>query len=356
MQTNIRKVNLPLMKLKFYYIISLFVVLFIGCKQDFDVTAAYKETPVVYALLNSQENRHFIRIQKGYLIDGNAFVAAGITDSVYYPDVLTVQLKEDGGGTSFTLRRVNGDTLNPQLKKDSGFFASSPNILYTFTGTLNPAKKYNLEITNNDNGKQIIASTNLVRDFIVFTPLRGMKLNLISVNPPYIRWNLAENGSLYDFTVRLHYTEKKLSDATYVKDTFTDIPFLKLQSQDYTQGGYLEVRFNSDIVLRHLAATMVADNDLYREYNATKGMHFIYAVGGTELGKYLYSRQAQGGIASNEALPPYTNIEGGVGLLSSRYFKTVDSLLLSNDAIDSLACQPITRPLRFKNHNGVFCN
>lgn len=320
------------------------------------MTADYQETPVVYGLLNAQETRHFIRIQKGFLIEGNAYVAGGVPDSIYYPDVLTVKLTNLNSGQDFNLSRINGDTLNPPLAKDSGAFAKSPNILYTFNGNLNSSDSYKLEIINNENGKQIFASTSLVKDFSVFLPLRGTRLNLISVNPPPIRWNLAENGKLYDFTVRIHFTEHKISDAGYSKDTFIDVPFLRLEPEDYVTGGYYEARFSSDIVLRYMATRLKADNDLYREYDKVKGMHFIFGVGGTELGKYISSRYAQGGITSNEALPPYTNVDGGVGLLSSRYFKTVDSLFLSNDGIDSLACQEVMKPLRFKNHNGVFCN
>ncbi|MBL0308551.1 MAG: DUF4249 family protein [Bacteroidetes bacterium] len=344
------------MKFRYYILYVFAIVSLAGCKQDFKVTADYEETPVVYGLLNWQETRHFIRIQKGFLIEGNAYVAAGVPDSIYYRDILTVQLKDANGGATFDLKRVNGDTLNPPLPKDSGAFAKSPNILYTFDGNLDPSRTYRLEIKNNESGKEIFATTTMVKDFSVFLPLRGTKLNLISINSPAIRWNLAENGSLYDFTVRVYYVEHKLSDNNYSKDTFIDIPFLRLQPQEYTPGGYYESRFNSDIVLRYIASRLPANNDLFREYDKAKGMQFIYAVGGTELGKYISSRNAQGGITSNEALPPYTNVDGGVGLLSSRYFKTVDSVFLSDAGIDSLACQEVMKPLRFKNHYGNFCN
>src|SRR5947209_3608613 len=104
-----------------------------GCKKDFDITANYKEIPIVYGLLNAQEFTHYVRIQKGYLIDGNALIAAGVADSIYYPDVLTVKLKAQPNGSIYNLTRIDGNTVG--LPKDSGIFANSPNILYTFNGT-----------------------------------------------------------------------------------------------------------------------------------------------------------------------------------------------------------------------------
>src|SRR5688500_1282174 len=138
--------------LAIYY--SLFAILlftFNSCKQDFDITAEYKEMPVVYGLLNWQENTHYIRIQKGYLIEGDASLAAGIPDSIYYPDILTVKLKTLPNGATYSLNRVDGNNMG--LPKDSGIFATTPNILYTFNGNLDPTKTYRLEITNNETGK-----------------------------------------------------------------------------------------------------------------------------------------------------------------------------------------------------------
>src|SRR5258708_36319295 len=91
----------------------LFIILSLaGCKQDFDVTSSYKEVPVVYGLLNQLENTHYVRIQKGYLIKGNAYVAAGVADSIYYNDNLVVKLTPlfngSPSGQEITLEKING--------------------------------------------------------------------------------------------------------------------------------------------------------------------------------------------------------------------------------------------------------
>lgn len=355
------------MKLTSLTVFVLLATIFTGCKQDFDITADYKEIPVVYGLLNQQDNVHYIRIQKGFLIDGNALVAAGVADSVYYPDVLTVKLNPyyngSPNGAAFTLTRVDGNTQTPPVTKDFGTFANSPNVLYRFTGTLDPTKSYRLEVTNTTNGNFIKTKKNedgleitLVKDFQISSPHTADKIKLQNTTPSKVVWSAAENAGIYDLTVRLYYKEYATANNFLLRDTFIDILFFKSIAYDYNASGSLPpFEITADNVLTFLKNHLTATNDVYREFNVAKGMDFKLAAGGTELTKFMNSQQAQGGLASNEALPPYTNIDGGVGLLSSRYFKEVDGVLFSNNALDTLACSELSRNLRFKNHNGVVC-
>ena len=45
----------------------LIVIIIIGCDTDFDVNADWKETTVVYGLLDASLDTQYIRINKGYL-------------------------------------------------------------------------------------------------------------------------------------------------------------------------------------------------------------------------------------------------------------------------------------------------
>lgn len=346
------------------------VFMFSGCKQDFDITADYKEVPVVYGLLNQQDSKHYIRIQKGYLIDGDARVAGGVPDSIYYPAVLTVKLIALNPLTgnrvdSAIFMRIDGNDPMYGLQKDSGLFANTPNWLYTTDKPLNPDRSYLLEVTNTSNGYKFSSkvtdnkSVNLVKDFVVSTPNYSQKLNLSNQKSSSIKvlWTTAQNAGIYDLTVRFPYKEYRTSDNALLLDTFVDIAFL--HSLEYEYNGLSinpAIEITSDNFLTQLSKKLNATTDVYREFNMYKGMQFKIAAGGTDLTNYIRSARAQGGLSSNEALAPYTNIQGGVGVLSSRFFKQVDSVLFTPLALDSLACSDLSRPLRFKNHMGALCN
>lgn len=346
---------------------SLYLILLLafisGCKQDFDLTAPYEETPVVYGLLNSQETTHYIRIQKGFLIDGNAYNATGIADSIYYLDSLTVKLipylNGNQSGQIFTLTKVT-------LPKDSGTFASDQNVLYKFNGNLDPNRQYKLEVTNNSNGNTFGTKRNtdnsdgirLVKDFTVTVPAyRGFKMALRTAAPAKIVWYTAQNGAIYDVKIRFPYKEFDAVTNTLLKDTFIDLFMVSSKQVDDILGGAsITEDFSGTLLMNTLKNSLLSTPGIHRQFSMDKGMTFYFAAGGEDLAKYMNSQVTQGsGLSSNEALPPYTNIEGGYGLLSSRFYKTLDSIVLSNEALDTLACNPLTNGLNFRRANGQLC-
>lgn len=345
----------PRMKAK--YALLLFLLLGLGaCEKDFDITADYKETPVIYALLNAQENTHYVRIQKGYLIDGNAYAGAANADSIYYSDSLFVQVKTLPNGPVYTLQKVDGNLIG--LPKDPGSFANQPNILYRFTGNLDASKSYQLVVKNTANNKEFGATTTLVNDFTVITPYKGQKLSLLTSNPPKLTFYTAQNAGVYDMKVRFPYKEYDAVSNALLKDTFEDVYIFRSELIDF--GGVPSqqlVEFNAVYIMNSLQRHLTKTTSVYRTFNPQAGMTFFYAAGGEELAKFTNSQLAQANsLASNEALPPYTNVQDGYGIFSSRYFKQVDSVVLTTDALDSLACSPLMSGLRFKGGHNQICD
>lgn len=330
-----------------YWFLAVVAILVIaGCKQKFDVTSpTYKEIPVVYGLLNHQESPNFIRIQKGYLLKGNAYTAAGVLDSIYYPDILKVELKS-ATGSSLPVSRifVHG--------KDSGTFSSPDAYLYQVGGTLDPAQTYTLTVTNTESGKTFSANTSLVNDYQILSPAVASKLDLSNSTPYKVKWAAAKNAGIYDLTISLYYYEDAAGVSTYKS---IDIPmFRSLQSS----GNNTEIYDFSENNLMNFLQGHMPNNDTL-QVKVTRTFHkmmFNFAAGGNELTKFLTSQNAQSGLASSNSLPIYTNISGGVGLLSSRAYESVDSVLLTPAGLDSLACGSGAHGLGFKNFNGNTCN
>lgn len=339
------------------------VVLFGGCKQDIDLTAEYKNTPIVYGLLNSQDNIHYIRIQKGYLIDGDAYPAAGVTDSIYYNDSLVVRLIPYQGANTSGQPIIFGKTINT-LPKDSGIFANNPNILYSYTGSLDPSKSYKLQVVNtvsNDTfGSAELTGVGLVQDFDVIIPIEDLLsgynyMRLANANPYIVKWRPATNGAIYDIKLRFPYLEYDANTNTLLKDTFIEFYILKSGS-GVLESNVLNANVTAQALLSNLASKLEVHTDRYRVFDVNEGITLYFTAGGTSLTQYINSQIAQGsGLASNEALPPYTNIDGGYGIFSSRYNKSVTEIRLENAGLDSLSCSGTTRQLRFRGSNGQTC-
>jgi hypothetical protein len=351
------RIGLLPMKFSKGLLLILILSLAAGCKQDFDITSPYKEITVVYALLNAKETTHYVRIQKGYQIEGDAYAGAAVGDSIYYTDSLKVQIKTMPSGPVFNLTKVDGN--NTSLPKDLGDFAANPNVLYRFNGNLDESKRYKIEITNTVTGKLITAELDLVREFTTVVPFSAQKLSLRTVSPPNVIFYSAQNAAVYDLKVTFPYLEYDASTDALLKDSFVEFYFYKSKFVDDIQGGNNIIdEFNGAIVMNNLRNGIPNPNNagVYRRFNVAKGMKFTIFAGGVEMANYINSQIAQGsGLASNEALPPYTNLTNAYGVFSSRYFKTIDSVLLSNDGLDTLACSPLTAGLRFKGSFGQIC-
>ncbi len=345
-----------------YALAFLLLLTFSACKQDFDITADYKELPIVYGLLSDQETTHYIRIQKGYLIDGNAYTAASNADSIYYPDVLSVEitrLNNNGNVEAvYPLTRVDGNLIG--LPKDPGVFNNSENILYTFNANLNIDKRYRLDVTNTTNGYKFSSrEIAMVKDFTIITPFNGQYINLHTVSPPKAVFYTAQNGGVYDLKIRFPYKEYDATSNALLKDTFADIFVFKSKFIDDILGGTQVIEdINGSLILNSLHNSLSkGDQNIYRVFNLQKGMTFYYAAGGEDVSRYMAAQLAQGsGLASNEAVPPYTNMVNAYGVFSSRHFQQIDSVLLNADGLDSLACSPLAAGLRFKGSFGQICN
>lgn len=94
-----------------------------SCNNEIKIAAPWKETIVVYGLLDPAASVNYIRIQKAFLDpEGNAFQFVQINDSIY-PTNLEVKLfVRKNGAIIDTLfpQLVNGD--NEGIKKDTGLF------------------------------------------------------------------------------------------------------------------------------------------------------------------------------------------------------------------------------------------
>jgi hypothetical protein len=188
-----------------------------------------------------------------------------------------------------------------------------------------------------------------VNDFQVITPSPTIKINFLPGFTYKVNWNPAQDGVIYDLTIRFHYTEVNINDPSQQEKKYVDwLVFTNFRISG-TTGTYTIQNDNFYIYLNFAIAD---DPNVHR---ITDSCDFIFSVGGQELDTYNQVAIAQQGLTSGQVLPTYTNIENGLGLLSSRFHKTVANIQIDPRTVDSIACNSLTSHLNFLTQDGELC-
>ena len=119
---------------KIFVLIITSIVFFSACETEFDVNAEWKETVIVYGLLDSSSDTQYVKINKAYLGEGDAMMMAQYADSLNFnPNDLEVKIHKLG--SSDTLMTINLDTTvvikdSLDINANPGVFTIDNNIIY----------------------------------------------------------------------------------------------------------------------------------------------------------------------------------------------------------------------------------
>lgn len=334
-------------------------ILFPSCSTDLDVTGDYQETMVVYGLLDQSQAKQYIKINKAFLGKGNSLLFAKEKDSVQFRS-LEVKLKRGSDGKEYIL------TQDHTIQKEDGTFFSGDqsDAIYSYnstgTNTLTTNSDYTLTITNPANGNKITSTTSLISDFTITNPVSSSNTSTFIFTPTNqnsrltVGWNSSKNARLYQLIVRLNY--KDYVTVGGVNDTINqhlDWLFPTHTTSNATGNEPLADNFSRAEYLEYIG-TKLSD---YANLNARKAVNIdlIIVAGGQELNTFIEINGPATGLVQDK--PIYTNINNGLGVFSSRYYKPPFILTLTNTTpgkeLDSLACGRYTKKLKFLNASGV---
>lgn len=84
--------------LRFIFIISFFIAVFVSCTTDVDIYAEYRDVPIIYAMLDFRSDTNFVKITRAFCGTNddpvNANEVAQIYDSCNYPGKLDARIIE----------------------------------------------------------------------------------------------------------------------------------------------------------------------------------------------------------------------------------------------------------------------
>jgi hypothetical protein len=331
------------MKNVFEVIIILIIVC--SCETDFNIEASEKEIPIVYGVLNVTEPKQYIRVQRAFLSkDGKVSELSKDPNILYYSGgkaILTIP----STGRTILGKRINSEDIG--LKRDSGFFAESPNILYEFDTKdwlVTAPSKVIFTFENESLLKGVSAQIALVKDLQLREGVPSAPLNFGYDRVITMGWNHSTETKLFDLIMRINYQEKSNKTNGIFLEKSVDW-FLKDNLEvgsDPTKGSF---SFKGIEFFKFLGNTLPISSDIQRNM---KSIDILLTAGGIEFKEILNLNQANFGLTGSNSIPRYNNIVNGIGFLSSRMRVTRTDISLSSITLDSLKFGVYTKALQFK--------
>ncbi|MCB9288487.1 MAG: DUF4249 family protein [Lewinellaceae bacterium] len=322
------------------------IFLLSSCSTDFELEAEWKDIPIVYSFLSVQDTAHYVRVEKAFLEPGgNAFEIAQVTDSIYYQN-LTVELENITTGETFIMEKVDG--ADEGYPKEEGLFANDPNVLYKLRGdvaVLGEGDSVRLTLYRGDNVEPAIAKIQMAGKIIsnMFRPPDRITRTRFNV-PLDIAWTPDENTRIFDLRFNFNYQERLPGASGFTPKTATWVVSRSVTSPDNNNGDVIIYQAGWENFYQALATQIPEVEGAERVFSSMD----LYITGaGEELYQFVRVSRANTGITSAQSTPTYSNVEGGLGIVTSRYTTVRPGIVLAEEALDSLKNGIYTRDLNF---------
>ena len=166
------------MKRKFKTSISLFAIAILvfalnSCDKDINVNAEWEDITAVFGLLDQNADTHYVKINKAFLGEADAFDMAQVRDSSEYQNLTAYieEWKDDKIQTTYDLKELE------ITDKEEGVFYAPNQTVYYFTKTrLDSLAKYKLVVVLNEgtsNEKIVTSETEIIDGFNFGTNYRN---------------------------------------------------------------------------------------------------------------------------------------------------------------------------------------
>jgi len=317
-----------------------------SCSTDVDLYTDFKDTTIVYGILDVANDTNVIKIIRAFSgsnddsFDANQI--ALIADSSNYPgklDARFVEYKKASGSTFLpTGREVILDTMTIHDKEEGIFYAPNQKLYYTTehfnVNNANEKFKYKLLISKPNDTVSSEISLIGGTSFQITAPMVFFRAE--NAGKRELRFTPDDNDAVYQVTMQFNYKELKPGQDTVYKNVNWSMgPYSTYELG--IEGGELYFTYREDVLFELLSAAIGGDIlNVERFYDNFVVSMYAY---GKELDEYIQINTDASGIDYY-----YTNIHGGVGILSSCHTiqKYVD--ISSRTKIDLLSM-----PWGFKN-------
>lgn len=321
------------------FTILFFYLIITSCNNEININAPYKETTIVYGLLNVSDSVQYIKINKAFLSEQSVFEVAKIKDSLYHPYKIEVILTQVLNGV--VLDRLALDTVN--VKREEGTFAGPNQLVYrTKSGyKLNPLSECFLEIKRFDKNEVIAkGKTNVIGKFLLTNPPSQIAFYQ---SPDYItvplNW-VNPNGAV-SYTIETYFKYIEVNKVTK-EEVLKTIKWINVQGYRPTIA-QASFGINALAFYNAINSQVKPNPDVIRKVEPE--LEFRMYVASTSFDEFLRLNNQSFGF--NTTINNYSNVEGAVGVFSSRLTNSF-FISLNNASIEQLIDGPITGNLGFQ--------
>lgn len=318
------------------YLLSLLTLaFFISCSTDFDLTTGGKELPVVYAVFNEDDAFHYVRVEQLFVSEEEAPRILAQEESEVFFDNVSVEVRKVGGA-SFILDRI--DVAAEGLEREAGIFLTSPNILYRISDQqlqLQSSDSVIVNVYNEVDSLIASASANVVGASELSRPAPDVKLNFTPMREFRYAWDGDEDAKFYDLGFNFYIREIRNNQA--VTNSYYWQPVSGWEQERFPLDGSGFYNFLNDVLEVDPSVIRIVDS-----------ADVVISSGGAALKRFIDINNLNTGITSSQVTPTYTNVDGGLGLVSSSNVSVFTGKLLSPATLDSLRNSPRVENLNFQ--------
>jgi hypothetical protein len=346
------------------------IALFTSCDNDLKIIADWKAVPAVYGILNAQDSVHYIKLNKAFLGQGDVMMMAQEFDSLHFSvDQVGIRLLEKEEDDVPSQNGANWQTRNTyeleptnEFVRPEGVFSSPTQTIYKTTAPLNKDFYYSVEVYRKSNDTIIAQTDGLIP---ILSPLSVINPNTYSplvILPnsyvPKVQWRSVSGGKMYELSMRFNYMEFPISGESDTLFKSIEINYPSIFSIDTDGGDNMDYPLSYDQFLGFIAANIPEDPTVRRLVVGFDSspigtgvsikhacLDFSLSAAGEDLATYLVLNENSNSLVLDR--PEYSNIENGVGILSSRTVKSVNGVKISNQTNDEIAKSEVTKHLNF---------
>lgn len=323
---------------KWLFVVALFILG--SCSTDVDIYADYKDTAIVYGLIDAKADTNYVKITRAFCGTNddpvNAIEAALVYDSSNYPgklDVFIEELKSSGQAYQPTGRRFYLDTITIHNKEEGVFYAPHQRVYYTTerfnTNHAGNRYRYQLNIIKPD-GDVVTAETSVVDgDINISTKIVNFQSTPSHLTSSLV-FSSTEEAVLYEFGMQFNYREvhpgqpMERKSVTWGFGPKTLSQYESVVGADNLYRFYYSVNTLFNFLERTIGNDTVWDENHPNVTRYIDDFYVIISAAGEEFNNYYqYTQTMLNGLGFST---DYSTINGGYGLFSSRIFvkKTVN--------------------------------